>query len=238
MMDWNAKDLMPYLGTLIRVGEVSDIYPARGTARVVFDDDDGLVSYELAILQRNTLETKDFNSVNVGEDVLCLFLPNSESDGFILGAFYAGEITLPESTEDRRTTLFKDGTRITYDMAVHRLTAVIEGTTIMADRSDASVTVPNALSGTCTTATLKATSSATVDTPSTTVTGNVVIQGTLLVQKSITGQGGIAVSGGSGAAASITGDLKTTGDVKAGSISLQGHTHTAQGASAETTSAH
>ena len=91
------EDLRPYLGTLIRVGEVSEIHPERGTARVVFDDDDGVVSYELAVLQRNTFDTKDFHSVNVGEDVLCLFLPNGASDGFIVGSFYAGEIDLPES---------------------------------------------------------------------------------------------------------------------------------------------
>ena len=233
------EDLRPYLGTLIRVGEVSEIHPERGTARVVFDDDDGVVSYELAVLQRNTFDTKDFHSVNVGEDVLCLFLPNGASDGFIVGSFYAGEIDLPESTENRRTTLFKDGTRITYDMAAHRLTAVIQGTVITADRSDAAVTVPNALSGTCKTATVKASASALVDTPETTVTGNVTVKGALLVKGGITGQGGLAVSGGAGGkAATITGALETTGDVRAGNISLQGHTHTAQGEKAETTAAH
>ena len=124
-------------------------------------------------------------------------------------------------------------------MAAHRLTAVIQGTVITADRSDAAVTVPNALSGTCTTATVKASESALVDTPETTVTGNVTVKGALLVKGGITGQGGLAVSGGAGGkAATITGTLETTGDVRAGNISLQGHTHTAQGEKAETTAAH
>ena len=57
----------------------------------------------------------------------------------------------------------------------------------------------------------------TIDSPSTQITG------TLTVQKLITGQGGLAISGGSGA--SVDGNLSTTGDVKAGSISLQNHTH-------------
>ena len=38
------------LNDLIRIGEVSSINPAKGTARVVFDDDDGTVSFDLPIL--------------------------------------------------------------------------------------------------------------------------------------------------------------------------------------------
>ena len=65
------------------------------------------------------------------------------------------------------------------------------------------------------------------------------VKGALLVKGGITGQGGLAVSGGAGGkAATITGTLETTGDVRAGNISLQGHTHTAQGEKAETTAAH
>ena len=48
--------------------------------------------------------------------------------------------------------------------------------------------------------------------------------------------GGMAVSGGSGAA--VTGAITVTGDIKAGSISLQGHTHTEQGDGAETSTPH
>lgn len=50
------------------------------------------------------------------------------------------------------------------------------------------------------------------------------IHGPLTVDGLIIGKGGLAISGGSGA--TVDGALKTTGDVQAGSISLQGHTHT------------
>lgn len=69
-----------------------------------------------------------------------------------------------------------------------------------------------------------------VDCPSTTFTGAVTIQG------HITGTGGMAVSGGSGA--SVTGSMTVSDDVTAGGISLQNHTHTAQGETAETTGPH
>ena len=80
---------------------------------------------------------------------------------------------------------------------------------------------------------MNASGSVKLDTPATNVTGTLTVKGL------ITGQGGLAISSGSGgAAATVTGTLKTTGDVVAGSISLQSHTHTAQGEKAETTSAH
>lgn len=225
-----AKDeALGRLNDLIKVGEVSSINPARCTARVVFDDEDGTVSYDLPILQRNTYKTQDFHSVAVGEDVLCLFLPTGPEEGFILGSFYAGDITPPESTKDRRTTVFEDGTVIHYDMASHTATILIDGTKIVADRSSVTVTAPSAVTVNCTNAVVKASSGVTLDTPKTDVTGVLNVSGL------ITGKGGLSVSGGSGA--TVTGSLKTTGDVVAGNISLQGHTHTAQGENAETTSA-
>ena len=209
------------LNDLIKVGEVSSIDPATGTARVVFDDEDGTVSYDLPILQRNTYKTKDFHSVTVGEDVLCLFLPTGPEEGFILGSFYAGEITPPESTKDRRTTIFEDGTVICYDMASHTATVIIGGTQIVAN--------PTSVTVNCTNAVVNATSGVTLNTPKTDVTGALNVMGL------ITGKGGLAVSGGSGAI--ITGSLKTTGDVTAGAISLQGHTHTSAAEGDETSTA-
>ena len=172
-------------------------------------------------MHRNTYKTKDFHSVTVGEDVLCLFLPTGPEEGFILGSFYAGEITPPESTKDRRTTVFEDGTVIRYDMASHTATVIIGGTQIVANQTSVTVNCANAV--------VNATSGVTLNTPKTDVTGALNVTGL------ITGKGGLAVSGGSGA--TITGSLKTTGDVTAGAISLQGHTHTEQGDGSETSTA-
>ena len=218
---FDKDEALGRLNDLIKVGEVSSIDPATGTARVVFDDEDGTVSYDLPILQRNTYKTKDFHSVTVGEDVLCLFLPTGPEEGFILGSFYAGEITPPESTKDRRTIVFEDGTVIRYDMASHTATVIIGGTQIVANQTNVTVN--------CANATVNATSGVTLNTPKTDVTGALNVTGL------ITGKGGLAVSGGSGA--TITGTLKTTGDVTAGAISLQGHTHTSAAEGDETSTA-
>jgi phage baseplate assembly protein V len=56
-----------------------------------------------------------------------------------------------------------------------------------------------------------------------TITGKLKVSGNVEVAGQITGTGGMAISGGSGA--TVAGSLSATGDVKAGSISLQNHTH-------------
>lgn len=222
------------LPDLIKIGEVSSVDPEKCTARVVFDDEDSLVSYDLQILQRNTYENQDYQMVHPGEDVVCLFLGSGQEDGFIIGSLYAGEIKPPEASLDRRTVVFSDDTRVCYDRQEHKLTVTIEGTEIVFNRKDGSITVPNAVTINCTTATVNASSSVTLDTPKTDITGVLNVTGL------ITGKGGLAVSGGGGAAVTVTGNMKLQGqieassDVTAGGISLMKHKHQEQGDGAPT----
>lgn len=220
------------LPDLFKVGEVSSVDTAKCTARVVFDDEDSINSYDLPIMQRNTFGNADYGLPDIGEDVLCLFLGPGQEDGFIIGSFYAGEVTPPENSQDKRTVVFKDGTRFSYDRSTHVFTATIEGTEIVFDRQNGSITVPQGLTINCTTANLNASQKVTINTPNTEVTGN------LLVRGKFTGQGGMAISGGSGSTAVVTGSVEVTQDVKAGGISLVGHTHTEQGDGAETSGPH
>jgi phage baseplate assembly protein V len=215
--------------SLIKLGEISSIDPGRGTARVVFDDEDGLVSYDLPVLQRNTLKNHDFVMPDIGEDAIVLFFGEGQEDGVIIGSIYAGEVTPPESTENRRTVVFDDDTRVCYDRQEHKLTVTIEGTEIVFNRQDGSITVPNAVTINCTTATVNASSSVTLDTPKTDITGVLNVTGL------ITGKGGLAVSGGGGAAVTVSGNMNLEGqidassDVVAGGISLMNHKHQEQG---------
>ena len=172
-----------------KIGEVSSIDPARCTARVIFDDENSMVSYDLPIMQRNSFGNRDYQMVDVGEDVLCLFRGDGFEDGVIIGSFYAGDVEPPETTADRRTVVFKDGTRICYDRASHTLTVTIAGTVIVFDRQTGSITVPESASVFCKTALVQASESVTIDSPNTLFTGNIKVQGL------ITGQGGFTVTG-------------------------------------------
>ena len=192
------------------------------------------MSFDLPVLQRNSLKNHDYAMPDVGEDAIVLFFGEGQEDGVILGSIYAGEVTPPESTENRRTVVFDDDTRVCYDRAEHKLTVTIEGTEVVFNRQDGSITVPNAVTINCTTATVNASSGITLDTPKTDVTGVLNVAGL------ITGKGGLAVSGGGGAAVTVTGNMKLQGqieassDVTAGGISLMKHKHQEQGDGAPT----
>lgn len=125
---------MEFLKSIIRIGEVSSVDAAKGTARVVFDDFDAVVSYDLQVVCRNTFSNRDYVMPDIGEDVLCVFLPTGTEAGFVLGSVYAGEVTPPENTIDKRTTEFADGARFSYDRAAHEFTGAIgEDTAIVSN---------------------------------------------------------------------------------------------------------
>lgn len=66
---------------LIAVGVVSSIYPEEMTAKV-YREDKALVTYELTVV------THGFDEEwmpEIGDHVLCVFLPRGSSNGFILG---------------------------------------------------------------------------------------------------------------------------------------------------------
>lgn len=225
-----ASQVLP---DLFKIGEVSSVDPVKCTARVVFDDEDSINSYDLPIMQRNTFGNHDYQTVEVGEDVLCMFLGPGQEDGFIIGSFYAGEVTPPESSQDKRTVVFKDGTRFSYDRSTHVFTATIEGTEIVFDRQNGSITVPANYTENGTNITLNASTKVTINAPENECTGNLLVRGRLTVQ------GGMAVSGGGGGVtATVQGSIDVTEDVKVNGISLVGHTHTEQGDGAETSGPH
>lgn len=117
----------PPLSSLIRIGEVTSINPAACTARVTFDDDDKFTSYDLPVIQPNTLKNCDYRMPDVGEDAVCVFLPAGASEGFIIGSIYAGDVRPPSSSPDVRMVKFSDGTVLKYDRSAHKLTADVKG---------------------------------------------------------------------------------------------------------------
>lgn len=110
------------INNIVRVGRVSSVNPAACTVRVAFDDKDNLVSFDLPVIVPQTLKNKDYILPDVGEHVVCLFLPNGLAQGFCLGAIYSAEDVPPASDANKRVIQFEDGTRIEYDRTEHILT--------------------------------------------------------------------------------------------------------------------
>lgn len=115
------------LKNLIRVGRVSSTDQELATVRVVFEDRQNMVSFDLPVIVRQSLRNKDYWMPDVGEQVVCLFLPNGNAQGFILGSFYSDVDQPPVNTGNKRCVSFEDGTSIEYDRSMHTLTITAQG---------------------------------------------------------------------------------------------------------------
>lgn len=136
------SEIQEFLNNLIRIGKVSSVDYQKGTARVFFPDDDDIVSYDLPVLHRNCLKNKDYNMPDIDERVVCVFLSSGVETGFILGSIYTENVTPPESTGDKRTVVFDDGSRFSYNRETHQFEAQIEQTKIKANRKLITVDTP------------------------------------------------------------------------------------------------
>lgn len=118
-----SSEINALIRQLIRVGIVSSVNPQNCTAKVLFEDQDEAVSYDLFVINHNTQDNQDYWLPDVNEAVLCLFLPIGIETGFILGSYYS-EVDKPANTDpDVRSIRFKDGTVIQYNRETHKLTA-------------------------------------------------------------------------------------------------------------------
>lgn len=181
-----------------------------------------------------------------GEQVMVLSPSGELSQGTILPAINSGVNPANGGRRTLQRTTYADGTIVEYDRDAHKVTvdASASNGAVVVNVGAGQVTVN------CATATVNASSSVTLDTPRThctgtlTVDGDTLVKGAATVQGATTCQAGLAVSGGAGgAAATITGALTATSTVTGGSVKtaagvdLDGHHHTAQGATAPTTKA-
>ena len=105
---------------MLRTALVSNVFPERCSARVVFDDLDGLVTQEVPIMVQGTTRSKQFWLPSVGELVIVSALNGSRSDWVILGSIYNDEDE-PEQTTSARRTNFEGGGFVEYDKAARQL---------------------------------------------------------------------------------------------------------------------
>ena len=105
----------------IRVGEVVQTNPEKGTVRVKFADADDFVTSEIPVLQRNTLKNKSYSLPDVGEQVVCNFMGHGQENGFVMGCIFSKPDACPVNSQDKQHMAFSDGTTIEYDRAAKTL---------------------------------------------------------------------------------------------------------------------
>lgn len=113
------------VNSLLRVGVVSTVDRTKCRVRVAFPG--GLVSSELPVLVKQSIESRDFWMPAVDEQVLCLFLPSGIEAGFVIGSFYSDEEEIPEGAEAEgmRMVEFADGARFEYSTAESKLRILV-----------------------------------------------------------------------------------------------------------------
>jgi phage baseplate assembly protein V len=105
----------------MKIGRVSAVYAARCAARVTYADRDGMVSKELPIVVAGSQYNKSYWMPAIGEQVVCLFLPNGNGDGVIVGSIYTEQDDTPVQEANTRCITFSDGAKIQYDAKKHQL---------------------------------------------------------------------------------------------------------------------
>jgi phage baseplate assembly protein gpV len=111
--------MLVFDGATLRDGHVSSYDAGAHTARVVFDDLDGMVSHPFPVIVPNMLKNKDEIHLDAGEHVMCLCMGNGIESGVVLGCVYDRKNPPLVGNQDIRTTRFEDGTTLSVDRKSH-----------------------------------------------------------------------------------------------------------------------
>ena len=122
------SDVQDVLAQTIRVGFVTARQPEKMRVQVELRDTvtQPLTSAWLPVLCPRASGDLAYDLPDVGDQVLCLFLPYGLEQGFVLGAMY-GKASPPVASGDKWHRKFSDGTVLEYDRVAHKLTAQVQG---------------------------------------------------------------------------------------------------------------
>lgn len=121
--------LFDKLCQVMRVGFVNARMPEKMRVKVTLKDMPGgaLVTDWLPVLTPRASQDMQYDLPDIGDQVLCFFLPYGHEQGFVAGSMY-GKQTPPVQDGEKWHRTFKDGAYLEYDRANHALKADIPGT--------------------------------------------------------------------------------------------------------------
>lgn len=106
-------------GTSLRFCTVTEVDPAKGTARVQLPDGKDMVSHPLRVLQSRVLKDQRQIMPDVGESVAVLFAGQGFEQGAVLGGWYSPETPSPNQPPAHDYMRYEDGTEQWYDRKAH-----------------------------------------------------------------------------------------------------------------------
>ncbi|EPG5002546.1 phage baseplate assembly protein V [Klebsiella oxytoca] len=169
-------DIIHYLKDLIRVGNVVSTSNNGKSVRVQFPDLDNVVSHDLRMIFRRTSQDKDAGGLpDIGDQVVCLFLPSGDETGFVLGSVYSDQDRPPEGSGQSKV--------------FHWTTT--SGASVSLDRESGALVASGVK-----TASVTATEKIVANAPTVEIIGNAKISGNLDVSGNINAGGSIMDVGG------------------------------------------
>ncbi len=192
-LELRVKALEAMVRHLIRTGEVVGVDEAAGTARVRFADAQDLVSHPLRVLVDKSLRDQSQWMPDLGEQVLCLFLPTGLEQGFVVRAVYSSADPAPGKAGHIRFVRFEDGTELEYDRQAHRLRADVKGAVDLNAEGDVHLATEQIL-------TMEAAGGIVMRTPSLAMQGlggacSATLEASFLLRGDLTQEGSQSVSG-------------------------------------------
>lgn len=108
---------------LVREGKVTATYPERHTARVVFEEKDGIVSPEMPVLTSCSAGNRSYSMPDVGDMVVCLMATNADmtGTGWIIGSRFNDKSKPNANSQDVTRIDFADGSFVEYNRKSHEL---------------------------------------------------------------------------------------------------------------------
>lgn len=216
----SLSELDRRLANLLRYGVIAQLDEANARASVDLGE---VVTDMLPWFADRAGADTSWWAPEPGEQVM-VFSPSGElAMGVILPGIYSTAHPANGNVKTLKRVTYADGTVVQYDRAAHQLTIDTSASNgaVVVNAGTGNVTVN------CAAATVKATGSVTLDTPSTHCTGALVVDGTTNLKGTTTCGADVIASG------TITG-----GKVKTSAgIDVDAHHHTAQGATSPTTKA-
>ena len=130
------------LRQMVRLGFVVEVLPDQGRVRVECRDADCLETYTLPVLVHKTRCDQDYWMPDLGEHVVCVFLPIGLQVGFVLGAFYSDQDPTPEGSGDKHHIRYLDGTWLEYDRGSGHLQVQCRGRVTIAAGDKVEIVAP------------------------------------------------------------------------------------------------
>jgi phage baseplate assembly protein V len=219
----DANEFRRLIVNLIRKGSVADVdltsHPP--TCRVsVGDPDDtvnpGLVTNWIPFLTLRAGNTREWNPLTKGEQVVLLCPMGDPSQGMALAGLNSDAFPAPSTSANKHVRVYPDGAELEYDHAVHALKATLPaGANVL-------VVAPGAVTVQTREATVQA-DTITLD-ADVTVTKSLTVKGAFAFESGMSGKGGTDGESG-GAVMKIDGDAEFTGEVISEGVSVPHHDH-------------